>query len=209
MSRERVCQLSKDTYILNREAVKELVNSQKGRAKKTRACEYISEACGYISKKDEKPKLRWNILYNKVNICNPKTRTIPFFVASIVLQVDEFKDFVLDVRRTLILINATGETLFVSNEKIVLTIMLLFYEEKEWWTPKEIIEKAKEAGVGDSVLKLSSIEETLNNKKRKAKEHELFTKDNENDCYCLNVNGIIKYIGSSEKVDHSVSPILT
>lgn len=102
------------------------------------------------------------------------------------------KDFVLDVRRALILINATGETLFVTNEKIVLTIMLLFYEEKEWWTPKEIIEKAKEAGVGDRVLKLSSIEETLNNKKRKAKEHELFTKDNENDCYCLNVNGMCR-----------------
>lgn len=199
MPKQRVLTVSNDTYILNRDAIKELVNSQKQRDKKTKACDYISEKTG----------LDWNILYNKVNICNPKTRTVPFFVAASLLHVNEFKDFVLDVRRTLILINATGETLFFTNEKITLTIMLLFYVEKEWWTPEEIIEKAKKAGVGGSVLKLSSIKDTLNNKKKKAKDYELFTKDKGNGCYCLNVNGIIKYIASSEKVDHSVLPILT
>lgn len=189
----------KDIYILNRQAVRNLVDSQKGRDKKTRACQFISEKTGL----DEQ------VLYNKVGICNPKTRTVPFFVASGLQVYQEFKDFILDVRRTLILINATGETLFGTNEKIALTIMLLFYDEKEWWTPGDIIDKAKAAGVGEHVLKLSAIKKSLNSKQEHTRNHNLFKEDN--DCYSLNIEGIIQYINDpeTESVNHKASPILT
>ncbi len=187
----------KDIYILNIQAVRNLVDSQKGRNKKTIACQFISEKTGL----DEQ------VLYNKVGICNPKTRTVPFFVASGLQVYQDFKDFILDVRRTLILINATGETLFSTNEKIALTIMLLFYDEKEWWTPEDIIDKAKAAGVGEHVLKLSAIKESLNSKQENTRNHNLFKEDT--DCYSLNIERIIQYINSSKSVNHKASPILT
>lgn len=190
----------KDIYILNRQAIRNLVDSQKGRDKKTRACQFILEKTGL----DEQ------VLYNKVGICNPKTRTVPFFVASGLQVYPEFKDFILDVRRTLILMNATGDTLFGTNEKIVLTIMLLFYDEKEWWTPGEIIDKAKAAGVGEHVLKLSAIKKSLNSKQGHTRSnHNLFKE--EDDRYSLNIEGIIQYINNSKtkSVNHKASPILT
>ena len=57
----------KDIYILNRAAVKRLVNEQKGRDKKTLAYGFITDQTG----------IDQGILYNKVNICNENTRTVP------------------------------------------------------------------------------------------------------------------------------------
>lgn len=61
----------KDIYILNRAAVKRMVNEQKGRARKTLACGFITDKTG----------IDQGVLYNKVNRCNENTRTVPFFVA--------------------------------------------------------------------------------------------------------------------------------
>ncbi len=195
-----------DLYILNRIQIDAFI-MEKGN--KLKACESIADQTG----------LGVKTLYNKQGICNPKKRVIPYAIAS-GLQTHrskkerfekddyDFSDYVLDVRRTLILMNATGETLFRTNEKIILTIMLLFYEEKEWWTAEEILKKAKDSGsaavTGPAIRK--SLKEGLPNKVKKS--GRVFF-ESDGDKYRLDIDRIIKHINTSKYVDHLKPVVLS
>ena len=71
----------------------------------------------------------------------------------------DFSDFILDVRRTIILISTTGTSLYGTNEKIILTMMLLYYEEKEWWSVKDILDFSIDSG--SNALKENAIRESF------------------------------------------------
>jgi hypothetical protein len=197
----------KDIYILNRAAVKRLVNEQKGRAKKTLACGFITDQTG----------IDQGVLYNKVNICNENTRTVPFFVAVGLRggsaayfegEPYDFSDFILDVRRTIILISTTGTSLYGTNEKIILTMMLLYYEEKEWWSVKDILDFSIDSG--SNALKENAIRESFDYAcgDKKSKNHHIFV-EKKDDQYRLDIDAIIKYITQSKKVNQTASKILT
>lgn len=183
----------KELYILNRKEVDKLI---KLKGNKNNACVFIERLTG----------IPYATLYNKVGICNPKVKTVPFNVAS-GLQVHiaeteeyDFSRWILDVRRTMILFNNTGVKVFETNEKIVLSIMLLFYDEKEWWTTEDIIYKSEASG--SKVVKGFKIKKAL--KELYAKE---FVEKNEVDQFCLNIDKIIRHIFESDYIDNS-KPIL-
>lgn len=194
---------NKELYILNRKEVEKLI---KLKGNMNNACVFIERLTG----------LSYQTLYTNVDrknpkincgICNPKVKTVPFNIANgLQVHIDgteeyDFKSWVLDVRRTMILFNNTGRMLFKTNEKIALSIMLLFYDEKEFWTIDDIIDKSKASG--SKVVKGYRIKKALNELYEKG-----FVEKNENDLFCLNIDKIIRHILESEYVDNS-NPILT
>lgn len=189
-------------YILNRREVERLI---KLKGNKSKACEFIERLTGL-------PYSIYNNVGNKDReknggICNPKVKTVPFNIAN-GLQVHiagteqyDFSRWVLDVRRTMILFSSTGEMLFETNEKIALSIMLLFYDEMEWWTVDNIIEKSEASG--SLVVKPYKIKKALK---------ELCTNEfvikNEDEQFSLNIDKLIGHISDSKFIDNS-NPILT
>lgn len=192
-----------EMYIINRKEVNKLI---KQHGNKTKACSFIAE----------QTVLNADTLYNKVGICNPKKRTVPYSVASGLLihragieKPYDFSHFILDVKRTLILMNSTGVRLFKTNEKTILTIMLLF-NQKEWWSAKELTDKAAEAGsagisqsIIEKVLKKMCRESYVTNKGSKC----ILIEDN--NTYSIDIDNLIHYIEAAPCVDNSFKTILT
>ena len=198
-----------DIYILNKKKINNLI---KAKGNKKLACEFI----------EQQTILKFNMIYGKHGICNPKNRTIPYAIACGLLthredpDIDEFFDFsgfVLDVRRLIVLMNSTSEALFLSNEKAVLSIMLLYYETQEWWTAEEIVSKAKLAG--SNILDIPAINEVLENgnpentKKKKTKSHLLFEKDKDSNRYRMDIDRIVAHLKDSKSVSPTAPEILT
>ena len=194
-----------DIYILNRKLLDELIQEKKT---KKATCEFINHQTG----------IDYDDLYSKCNICNPKKKTVPYRIASSLQSHKEDKDveehydfsrFILDVRRLLILMNSTAETLFLTNEKAILSIMLIFYEEKEWWTPQEIYAKSTESG--SNVLKERAIKEALKNASPNSqKDHyTLFEASPDGSQFRIDVDKLINHISDSECVIKSSPSVLT
>lgn len=198
-----------DIYILNRKLLDELIQIKKT---KKATCEFINHQTG----------IAYEVLYRKYNICNPKVKTIPYSIASSLQthKVDkdveeqyDFSRFVLDVRRLLILMNSTAETLFLTNEKAILTIMLIFYEDNKWWTPQEICEKSTESG--SNVLTERAIKSALEDaspnivKPNKMDHYALFEASEDGKQFRIDVDNLINHIQDSKYVIKGSPAVLT
>ena len=194
-----------DIYILNRKLLDELIQ-KKGTKKET--CEFINHQTG----------IAYEVLYRKQNICNPDVKTVPYSIASSLQSHKEDKDveehydfsrFILDVRRLLILMNSTCESLFRTNEKAILSIMLIFYEDKVWWTPHEIYEKSTESG--SNVLKERSIKSALQDASpnRKRDHYTLFEASEDGSRFRIDVDALINHISDSKYVIKGSPAVLT
>jgi len=194
-----------DIYILNRKLLDELIQAKKT---KTATCEFINQQTG----------IAYEVLYRKYNICNSEVTTVPYSIASSLQFHKEDKDvkehydfsrFILDVRRLLILMNSTGETLFLTNEKAILSIMLIFYKEKAWWTPHEIYEKSTESG--SNVLKERAIKSALQDASpnRKKDHYTLFEASEDGSRFRIDVDALINHISDSKYVIKGSPAVLT
>lgn len=87
-------------------------------------------------------------------------------------------------------------------------MMLLYYEEKEWWSVKDILDFSIDSG--SNALKENAIRESFDYAcgDKKSKNHHIFI-EKKDDKYRLDIDAIIKYIKQSKKVNQTASKILT
>ena len=97
------------------------------------------------------------------------------------LAEDNCEDYFLDVKDLLFRMNATGTTLIKGNIKIAVSVMVLEYPDRIYWSAEDILEYVEQKGIMN--LKLPKIHEAL-------EDGEFFIK-NEDGRYELNIGGIV------------------